>query len=144
MKYSHKGNSQKFALRGDLLLYHRLCWLRGGYGVRMSVHDLPSAIFGPEDARDAQSHGGNILTPANLGPVALHLHAAGKLGGNELRHVLEAYDLAIPVVGCGPLHGPSGLIPSAHGRAERVGKTYVSSMGVHLLEGLGVAFQELI
>ena len=68
-------------------MYHRLCWLRGGYGVRMSVHDLPSAIFGPEDARDTQSHGANILTPANLGPVALHLHDAGKLGGNELRRI---------------------------------------------------------
>src|SRR5215207_3828293 len=109
----------------------------------MSVHDLPSAIFGPEDARDAQSHGANILTPANLGPVALHLHNISKIGGCILRHVLEAHDLAIPVVGCGPLHGPSGLIPSAHGRAERVGKAYVSSMGVHLLEGLWVAIDDL-
>src|SRR5215212_10515982 len=99
----HRGawnrNSANFALRVGLLLDHRFGWLRSGYGVRMSVHDLPSAIFGPEDARDAQSHGANILTAANLGPVALHLHDAGKLGGNVLRHVLEAYNLAIPVVG---------------------------------------------
>src|SRR5215213_8959337 len=118
----HRGawnrNSANFALRVGLLLDHRFRWLRGGYGVRMSVHDLPSAIFGPEDARDAQSYGANILTPANLGLVALHLHDAGKLGGNELRHVLEAYDLAIPVTRGGVPHGPSGLIPSAHGRAE--------------------------
>src|SRR5215213_8872664 len=143
----HRGawnrNSANFALRVGLLLDHRFRWLRGGYGVRMSVHDLPSAIFGPEDARDAQSHGGNILTPANLGPVALHFHDIGKLGGNVLCQVLEAYDLAVPVVGCGTLHGPRGLIPSAHGRAEGVGEAYVLSMGVALFEGLGVAIDEL-
>ena len=101
LRSSSLRSSRKFALEVELLLDHRFGWLRGAYGVRMSVHDLPSAIFGPEDARDAQSHRGNILTPANLGPVALHLHDAGKIGGNELRHVLEAYYLAIPVVGCG-------------------------------------------
>src|SRR5215212_3120935 len=109
----------------------------------MSVHDLPCATFGPEDARDAQSHGGNLLPAANLGPVALHLHDAGKIGGCILRHVLEAHDLAIPVVGCGTLHGPSGLIPSARGRAKRVGEAYVFSMGVDLLEGLWVAIDDL-
>src|SRR5215203_5791956 len=67
----------------------------------------------------------------------------GKLGGYVLRHVLEAYDLTIPVVGCGTLHGTSSLIPSAHGRAERVGEAYVVSMGVDLLEGLGVAIDDL-
>src|SRR5215211_3574529 len=109
----------------------------------MSVHDLPCATFGPEDARDAQSQGGNLLPAANLGPVALHLHNISKIGGCILRHVLEAYDLAIPVVGCGTLHGPSGLIPSAHGRAKGVGEAYVLSMGVHLLEGLWVAIDDL-
>ena len=108
-----------------LPLYHRFCWLRGGYGVRMSVHDLPSAIFGPEDTRDAQTHGGNILTAANLGPVALHLHDVGKLGGNVLRHDIEAYDLAIPVVGCGTLH-----VAMAIGRAIGMVEEETVAVGV--------------
>jgi hypothetical protein len=136
-------SSRNVRLRVGLLLDHRLGRLWGGYGVRVPMHDLPGTLFGPEDARDTQSHGANILTAANLGPVALHLHDIGELGGNVLRHVFEAYDLAVPVVGCGPLRGPSGLIPSAHGRAEGVGEAYVVSMGVDLLEGLGVAIDEL-
>src|SRR5215204_4648099 len=72
---------QEGRLRVGPLLDHRLGWLWGRYGVRVTVHDLPSALFGPEYARDAQTHGADILTVANLGPVALHLHDVGKLRG---------------------------------------------------------------
>jgi hypothetical protein len=49
----------------------------------------------------------------------------------------------VPVVGCGTLHGPRGLIPSAHERAEEVSEAFVFSMGVDLFEGIGVAIDEL-
>src|SRR5215208_1743287 len=56
---SHKKNSANFALtefaevrsKAELLLYHRLCWLRASYGVRMPVHDLTGAILWSKDHR---------------------------------------------------------------------------------------------
>jgi hypothetical protein len=39
-----------------LLLDHRLCWLRSGYGVCVPMHYLPGAFFRSKDARDAQSN----------------------------------------------------------------------------------------
>src|SRR5918993_14565 len=107
------------------------------------MHDLPGAVFGSEDACDAQWHGGNILPSANPGLVALHLHDVGKLRGYVLRYILEAYDLAISVTRGGTLHSLSSLIPSAHGRTERIGEAHVFPMGEDLLIGLGVAFDKL-
>src|SRR5829696_2027978 len=138
-----KGNSPKFALRVELFLDHRLCWLWGGYGIRVAMHNLPGALFESEDACDAQCHGGNILPSANLGLVAFHLHDVGKLGRYVLRYILEAYDLTISVTRGGMLHSPSSLIPSAHGRTERIGEAHVFPMGEELLIGLGVAFDKL-
>ena len=59
------------SLLDELVLYHRLGRLSGDYGVRVPMHDLPGAIFGPENTRDAKGHGREILPPTNLGPVAL-------------------------------------------------------------------------
>src|SRR5215212_8861921 len=121
-----------------LLLDHRLGWPRGGYRVRVPMHHLPGALFGPEDARDAKGHGRDILPPANLGPVALHLHDAGKLRAYVLGYRLKADDLAIPIARCGTLHIPSGLIPSTYGREKGVGEAHLFSMRVQHLQGLGV------
>src|SRR5215208_1823825 len=134
---------KKFALRVELLLNHRLGWPRGGYGVCVSMHDLPGSLFESEDACDAQCHGGNILPSANPGPVALHLHDVAKLRGYVLRYILEAYDLATPVTRGGTLQSLSSLIPSAHGRTERIGKAHVFPTGEELLIGLGVSLDKL-
>jgi len=109
----------------------------------MTMHYLPLALFGPEDARDAQRHGCDLLPSADLGSVALYLHDVGKLGRYVLGHVLEVYDLAVSVTRGGTLHSPSGLIPSAHGRTERVGEAYVFGMGEVLLIRRGVALNKL-
>src|SRR5215213_5573721 len=53
LRTSENSVNAKFALRVDLLLYDRLRWLYGGYGVGVPMHDLPGALFGPEDALDA-------------------------------------------------------------------------------------------
>ena len=52
--------------KGKLLLHHRLCWLRGSYGVRVSVHDLLGAFFGSKDHRGPQVIWTDLLPPANL------------------------------------------------------------------------------
>src|SRR5215203_507999 len=71
------------------------------------MDNLPGAVFGSEDACDAQCHGGNILPSANLGLVALHLHDVGKLRGYVLRYCLQASDLVISVTRGGTLHSLS-------------------------------------
>src|SRR5215211_1554922 len=107
------------------------------------MHNLPGAHFRPKDARDAQSHRGDVLASANLGLVALHLHNVGKLRGYVLRYVLKANDLAISVMQCGMLHSRSNLLPSTRGRAKGISEGYVFAMGVHHPEGLRVPFEEL-
>ena len=67
------------------MLYHRLCWLRGGYGVCVSMHNLPDPVFTPKDARSPQGNRSALLPSTNLGLVPLHLHDVGKLRGHVLR-----------------------------------------------------------
>jgi hypothetical protein len=43
------------SLWGDLVLYHRLGWLRGGYGIRVPMHYLPGALLGWIDHRNPES-----------------------------------------------------------------------------------------
>ena len=50
----------------ELLLQHPLCGLRGSYGVRVSMHHLPGAPFGPKDHRDPQSERSDVLPSVNL------------------------------------------------------------------------------
>ena len=51
----------------ELLLYHRLCWLRGGYGVYVSMHYLPGAIFfGSKDHRNRRANGAISSLPLTL------------------------------------------------------------------------------
>jgi hypothetical protein len=107
------------------LLYYRLCWLGRGYGVRVSMHYLPGAVFGSKDHRNPQIAGGDILSSANLCVGPLYPHNAGKLGSHVLCYSLEGSDLAISIVGCATLLGLSYLLPSAHGRAKGVSEAYV-------------------
>jgi hypothetical protein len=51
--FNRLGYSPKFALGMGLLLDHRLGWLSGGYGLRVSVHHLPLTLFGSKDHRGA-------------------------------------------------------------------------------------------
>src|SRR5215212_3950293 len=107
------------------------------------MHNLPDTLFTPKDARNAQGNRSELLPPANLGLVALHLHDIGKLRVCVLRYQLEANDLAISVVRGGTLHSRGSLLPSTYGRAKGVSEGYVVSMGEHLLHRLGVSFEEL-
>ena len=84
-----------FALRVGLLLDHRFRWLRGGYGVGVSMHDLTHTLLGSEDHRDPQSGLGDILPSADFGLYPLYPHRVGELGSHVLRHGLAAQVLAI-------------------------------------------------
>ena len=42
------------ALRVELLLYHRLCWLSRGYRVCVPMHNLPLTVFRSKDHRRPQ------------------------------------------------------------------------------------------
>jgi hypothetical protein len=73
-----------------LFLYQRFCWPSGGYGVCVSVHDLPGAVFGSKDHRSPQIEWRDILPSANLGLGPLQRHDVGKLRSHLLRHDLGA------------------------------------------------------
>src|SRR5215204_2322283 len=71
-------SSKKFDLRVDLLLDHRLCSLRGGYGVRVPMHNLPLTIFfRSKDHRSPHSYPGDVLPCADLGLGPLYLYNVG-------------------------------------------------------------------
>src|SRR5918993_2952453 len=103
-------SSEKFALRGGLLLDHRFRWLRGGYGVSVAMHNLPHAFLGSEDHRDPKSGLGDILPSADLGLHPLYPHRVGELGSHVLRHGLAVQVLAISHKGGGTLYGRSNLL----------------------------------
>lgn len=120
--------SRKFVPSIELLLNYRLCWLRGGHGVGVAMYDLPLAdFFWPEDHRDPQGDGGNILACSDLGPGPLHPHDVGKLVGHVFFYGLEADYLAVSEPRCCALPGRGDLVPPTHGRAIGVGEGYVFS-----------------
>src|SRR5215211_6038559 len=143
MRTSQARSSRKFA-KGELLLDHRLRWLGAGYGVRVSVHYLPGAIFSPKDRRNPHGNRGDIIPSLNLGLASLDFHCVGKLRGYVLRYVLEACGLAISVVRCGTLQGLSDLIPSTRGRAKGISEGYIVSTGVGSFITVGTPFHDLI
>jgi hypothetical protein len=117
----------------------------------VTMHYLPGATFRPKDHRNPQSKEGDIRSSSNLGLGPLYLHNVGKLRCHMLLYDLDARDLAISLSRGGMLLGLGNLLPSMRyranpgsGRAKRVSKGYVFSMGEDLLHGLGVAFRELI
>src|SRR5919202_7099776 len=140
---SAKRRSEKFALGGELVPYHRFDWPSRGYRVCVPMHYLPGAIFWPKDHRNPQIEWGNILLSAKLGPVALYPHNVGQLRGHILLYDIEASDLATADLQCGTLHSLSDLIPSMRWRAKGVSEGYVVPVGEHLLIRFGVAFDEL-
>jgi transposase len=91
------------SLRIELLLDHRLCWLRGGYRVRMPMHNLPPAVFRSKDHRNSQSERRYIFTSADLSLRPLYLNYVGKLSSYMLRYDLDANELAISDLRCGML-----------------------------------------
>src|SRR5687767_6770796 len=114
---SPRRGSGTLALRAGLLLDHRLRWLSRGYRVGVSVYHLPGPIFWPKDHRNPQSKWGEILSSADLGLLPLYPHGVGELGGNVLRYLLEASDLAISDLRCSMLHSLGNMLPSTCGRA---------------------------
>src|SRR5829696_7177618 len=128
--------------RLELLLDHRLCWLRGSYGVRVAVYDLPLAVFfWPEDHRDPKGERGDLLACSELGLWPLYPHNVGKLGRYVLRYGLKASHLAISDLRCSMLRSRGNLIPPAHGRAEGLARVTSSRWEKTLFVGSGSPFK---
>jgi hypothetical protein len=125
-------------------LDYRLCRPSGGYGVRVPMDHLPGAILGSKDHRSPKIAGGDLFPAADLRVGPLYPTNVGQLGCCVLRYGLEVVDLAISVVRCAALLSLGDLLSPAHGRAEGVGEGHVFSMREELLDGLGVAFHELV
>src|SRR3712207_4809719 len=87
-RLTEKTRSRTFALRVELLLDHRLCWLSCGYGVCVPMYHLPRTVFRPKDHRDPQCGWGEVLHPAHLDLHALYPHRVRELGSHVLRHGL--------------------------------------------------------
>ena len=68
------------------MLYDRLRWLRGGYGVWVTMHNLLANVFGAEDHRSLQSEQGDILPCTNFGLYPLYQHDLGKFSSHVLLH----------------------------------------------------------
>jgi hypothetical protein len=127
-----------------LFLYHRLGWLRGGYGVRVSMHYLPLTLFfWAKDHRNPQRKWGDVLPSADLGLRPLYLHYVGKFRTHVPLYDLDANELAISDLRCGTIYDLGNLLPTTHGRPEGVSEGYVLSMRPHFFDRLGVAFEEL-
>ncbi len=45
----------------------------------MAVHELPCAVFEPEDAGDPKPDRGEVVAVTDLGPEVLHFHDAGEV-----------------------------------------------------------------
>src|SRR5919112_1054729 len=86
-----------------LLLYHRLCWPRGGYGVGVPVHYLPLSLLGPIDHRDPKRSRGDVLPSAYLALRMLHPQGVGELGSYVFLYDLDAHEPAIPELRSGTL-----------------------------------------
>jgi hypothetical protein len=107
------------------------------------AHDLTPLGINLSALSNPQGNRGGILPWADLGLEPLHLYKVCKLSSHVLRYILETGELAICVVRCCTLQGPSHLIPPKRGRAEGVGEGYVVSMGVELLIASGIPFNDL-
>jgi hypothetical protein len=64
---------------GGLLLKDGFRRLRRGDRVRVAMHELPGAVLGAEDARDAETNCGEVVATTDLGPEALYFHDAGEI-----------------------------------------------------------------
>jgi hypothetical protein len=107
------------------------------------MHDLPLTLFWAKDHRNPQRKRGDLLPSADLGLRPLYLHYVGKYRSHVPLYDLDANELAISDLRCGTIYDLCNLLPPTHGRAIGVGEGYVLSMGPHLFDRLGVAFEEL-
>ena len=65
----------------------------------MAMDQLPGAVLRSEDAGDAETDRGEVVTTADLGSVALHFDGAGELVRDVLGNEFEGDDLALLVAG---------------------------------------------
>jgi hypothetical protein len=109
----------------------------------MAMHELPSAVLGPEEAGDAESDRGEVVATTDFCPEALYFYDASEIIRDVSCDWLEADDLTLTVARGGSGGCLSNLLPTASERAERIAERHVLSTGIQHLEGLGVPSHNL-
>src|SRR5215211_2006161 len=113
-----------------LLLDDRGRRSRRGYGVRMTVHELPSSVFAAEDARHAERDLVDVVASSDLGLEALDLQDVRQVVGHALREVLEVDRSPVSIVAGRSLPRLLDLGPAAGRRPERIGQRRVVAVAV--------------
>lgn len=127
-----------------LRLRHGLRWSTSRYRIRVAMHELPSAVFRTEDARDAQGNRSDLLAPADFRLEPLDFQDVPEVRGYAFREVLELDGPAVAVVRCGSTSRLLDLTPTAGGRAKGVREGDVFTLAEKLKEGTGIPLRDLI
>ena len=127
-----------------LCLQHRTRRPRTRYRIRVTMHELPVAVFAAKHARDPQGDRCDVFAPTYLRLEPLDFEDVSEVTGDALREVLELDRLAIPVVGCGSPAGLLDLIPTASGQPEGVRQGDVLTPGEQCEEGAGIPSRDLV
>ena len=106
------------------------------------MDDLPGVVFGSEDARNPKGNWSELLPSADLGLEPLDLHEVRKLRSFVLGYLLEARELAVTVIGCGPLQSLLNRGPSTRHRAKWVSESHILPLGEHRLVDVRVPVYE--
>jgi hypothetical protein len=106
------------------------------------MDDLPGVVFGSEDARNPKGNWSELLPSADLGLEALDLHEVRKLRSFILGYLLEARELTVSVIGCGPLQSLLNRGPSTRDRAKGVSESHILPLGEHRLVDVRVPVYE--
>jgi len=98
------------------LLNDGLRHLRTNACIGLAVSDLSFAAFTPKDAGDSEGNIVEVIPSGDSGPESLDLYQVRKVEIHERRPVLEANDLAVPVVRCGAFKRLRNLWPPTRWR----------------------------
>lgn len=104
---------------GRLALNDRLPGAAGCDRVGVAMHELPGAVFGTKDARDAQRDRSDLVASGDLGLEPFDLEDVAEFGSYAFREVLELDGPAIAVVCCRSSSGMFNLGPTAGQAARR-------------------------
>src|SRR5918999_366062 len=117
---------------------------RSGYGIGMSMGNLPRIVFTSEYGRHAKRNWPDLSCVARLQPGPLNLDDVRHIPGRILRDSLPSDRLALSNQGSGSLQGVLNLIPATGRRPQRVGEGNVVAPREQLLLRLRVSRHERV
>ncbi len=117
---------------------------RSGYGIGMSMDNLPRIVFTSEYGRHAKRNWRDLIGIARLQPGPLDLDDVRHIPGRILRDSLGCDRLALSNQGSCTLQGVLNLIPATDRRPQRVGEGYIVAPREQLLLRLRVSRHERV